>query len=139
LKNQFSVNNIILNMESKRQQKYARQIQKDLSDIFQKDLKGTFGQAFITITEVKATPDLGQIKAYLSVMLAPDKEGLLTEIREKTKQIRNILAGKIRHQVRIIPELQFFLDDTAEYAAKIDALISGLDIPPLKEGEVIEN
>jgi ribosome-binding factor A len=126
-------------MESKRQQKYSRQIQKDLSDIFQKDMKGAFGPAFITITEVKVSPDLGQVKAYISLMLAPDKEGLLTEIREKTKQIRNILAGKIRHQVRIIPELLFFLDDTAEYAAKMDAMISALDIPPLKEGEVIEN
>jgi ribosome-binding factor A len=126
-------------MESKRQQKFSRQIQKDLSEIFQKDLKGAFGNAFITITEVKVSPDLGQAKSYLSVMLAPDKEGLLQEIREKTKQIRNILAGKIRHQVRIIPELQFFLDDTAEYAAKMDALISNLEIPPLKEGEVIEN
>jgi ribosome-binding factor A len=126
-------------MESKRQQKFSRQIQKDLSEIFQKELKGAFGNAFITITEVKISPDLGQAKSYLSVMLAPDKEGLLDEIREKTKQIRNILANKIRHQVRIIPELLFFLDDTAEYAAKMDALISNLDIPPLKDGEVIEN
>ncbi len=126
-------------METKRQQKFSRQIQKDLSEIFQKELKGAFGNAFITITEVKVSPDLGQAKSYLSVMLAKDKEGLLEEIREKTKQIRNILAGKIRHQVRIIPELYFFLDDTAEYAAKMDALISNLEIPPLKEGEVIEN
>jgi ribosome-binding factor A len=126
-------------MESKRQQKFSRQIQKDLSDIFQKELKGAFGNAFITITEVKVTPDLSQAKSYLSMMLAPDKEGLLDEIREKTKQIRNILASKIRHQVRIIPELMFFLDDTAEYAAKMDAIISSLDIPPLKDGEVIEN
>ena len=87
-------------------------------------MKGTFGQAFITITEVKVSPDLGQAKSYISVMLAKDKEGLLDEIRDKTKQIRNILASKIRHQVRIIPELQFFLDDTAEYAAKMDAIIS---------------
>lgn len=126
-------------MESKRQQKFSRQIQKDLSDIFQKELKGAFGNSFITITEVKVSPDLSQAKSYLSMMLTKDKEGLLDEIRDKTKQIRNILASKIRHQVRIIPELQFFLDDTAEYAAKMDALISNLDIPPLKEGEVIEN
>ena len=126
-------------METKRQQKFSRQIQKDLSEIFQKELKGAFGNAFITITEVKVSPDMSQAKSYLSLMLVADKEGLLDEIRDKTKQIRNILAGKIRHQVRIIPELLFFLDDTAEYAAKMDAIISNLDIPPLKEGEVIEN
>ncbi len=124
-------------MDSKRQQKFSKQIQKDLSDIFQKDLKGAFGNAFITITEVKISPDLSQAKSYLSLMLVADKEALLDEIREKTKQIRNILAQKIRHQVRIIPELFFYLDDTAEYAAKMDAIFANLEIPPLKEGEVI--
>jgi ribosome-binding factor A len=49
------------------------------------------------------------------------------------------LGNKIRHQVRIVPELEFYLDDTAEYAAKMDALINSLDIPPLKEGEEIED
>lgn len=124
-------------METKRQQKFAKQIQKDLSEIFQKELKGAFGNVFITITEVKVSPDLSQAKSYLSLMLATDKEALIEEIQEKTKQIRNILSNKIRHQVRIIPELFFYLDDTAEYAAKIDALLANLDIPPLKEGEVI--
>jgi ribosome-binding factor A len=125
-------------MESKRQQKFSKQMQKDLSDIFQKDLKGAFGPAFITLTDVKMSPDLSQAKTYLSIMLAPSREETLREIRIKTNQIRNLLAGKIRHQVRIIPELQFYIDDTAEYAAKMDAIISALDIPPLKPGEVIE-
>ncbi len=124
-------------METKRQQKFARQMQKDLGDIFQKELKNEFGKAFITITEVKVTPDLSQVKSYLSIMLAPNKEETLEEIRDKTKQIRNILAGKIRHQVRIIPELSFYVDDTAEYAAKIDELFNSIVIPPLKEGETI--
>lgn len=125
-------------MESKRQQKFSRQIQKDLSEIFQKEMRSSFGNAFITITEVKVSPDLAIARLYLSFMLTNDKAGLLHDIKEKTKQIRSILANKIRHQVRIIPELEFFLDETAEYAAKMDALISGLDIPPLKEGEKIE-
>jgi ribosome-binding factor A len=126
-------------MESKRQLKFARQIQKDLSDIFQKEMRASLGSAFITITEVKMTPDLGIARTYLSFMLSKDKEGLLLDIREKTKQIRSILGNKIRHQVRIVPELEFYLDDTAEYAAKMDALINSLDIPPLKEGEEIED
>lgn len=125
-------------MESKRQLKVARQLQKDLSDIFQKDMQATFGKTFVTITEVKMSPDLSQAKVYLSLLMSNDPEGLLKDIREKTKHIRNLLAIKIRHQVRIIPELLFFLDDTAEYAAKMDELISKLDIPPLKEGEEIE-
>jgi ribosome-binding factor A len=125
-------------MDSKRQQKVNSQIQKDLSDIFQKDLKGEFGPAFITVTEVKISPDLSQAKIYLSVMLVNDKEGFLKDVRIKTKQIRNLLGIKVRHQFRIVPELLFFLDDSAEYASKIDELLSKLDIPPLKEGEEIE-
>ena len=125
-------------MESKRQQKFASQIQKDLSEIFQKEMRSTFGNAFVTITDVKVTPDLALARLYLSFMLAPNKQMLLDDIREKSKQIRAILGNKIRHQVRIIPELEFYLDDTAEYAAKMTSIIEKLDIPPLKEGEVIE-
>jgi ribosome-binding factor A len=117
-------------MESKRQQKFAKLIQKDLSDIFQKDVKSLFGNAFITITEVKMTPDLGQAKIYLSFMLAPNKESLLDDIREKSKSIRQMLGNRIRNQARIIPELSFFIDDSIEYAAKMNELISGLNIPP---------
>ncbi len=126
-------------MDSKRQQKFARLIQKDLSEIFQKDMRSTFGNAFITITDVKVTPDLSIARTYLSFMLAADKEGLIADIREKAKHIRGILGHKIRHQARIIPDLEFYLDDTAEYAAKMDQIISQLDIPPLKEGEEIED
>jgi ribosome-binding factor A len=124
-------------MESKRQQQYAKLIKQDLSEIFQKDMQATFGKAFVTITDVKVTPDLAIARAYLSFMLTNDKDGLLHDIREKSKQIRGTLGNKLRHQVRIIPNLEFYVDDTAEYAAHMDALISNLDIPPLKEGEVI--
>ncbi|WP_420153093.1 30S ribosome-binding factor RbfA [Siphonobacter sp.] len=117
-------------MESKRQQKFARQIQKDLGDIFQREMRNQFGNAFITVTDVKVSPDLGVARAYLSFLLTEDKDQLLKSIQEKTKQIRQILANKIRNQVRIIPELQFFLDDTSEYAAKMDALFAGITIPP---------
>ena len=126
-------------MESKRQQQYGKLIKQDLSEIFQKDMQTTFGKAFVTITDVKVTPDLAIARAYLSFMLTNDKEGLLNDIREKSKTIRGILGNKLRHQVRIIPNLEFFVDDTAEYAAHMDALISNLEIPPLKAGEVIED
>ena len=117
-------------MESKRQQKFARQIQKDLGEIFQKEMRSNFGEAFITVTDVKVSPDLGIARAYLSFLLVDNKQALLTQIQEKTKAIRQILANKIRNQVRVIPELQFFIDDTSEYAAKMDALFAGLVIPP---------
>ncbi len=117
-------------MDSKRQQKFARLIQKDLGEIFQKESKNLFEGAFITVTEVKVTPDLGIARAYLSFMLTNDREGILKLINENNKVIRSTLAQKIRHQVRVIPELQFFIDDSADYAAKIDELFSNITIPP---------
>jgi ribosome-binding factor A len=124
-------------MESKRQQKFARLIQKDLSDIFQKEMKTLIGNAFVTVADVKMTPDLSIARIYLSFMLAPSKNMLLEDIKESSNQIRKVLGNKIRNQARIVPELEFFIDDTAEYAAKIDALFASIEIPPLKEGEVI--
>jgi ribosome-binding factor A len=117
-------------MESKRQQKFARLIQKDLSEILQRDAKSLFNGAFITVTDVKVSPDLGLAKVYVSFMLAKDKTGLLDTIKDKTKSIRQMLASKIRNQVRVIPELAFYLDDTIEHATKMDALIANLHIPP---------
>ncbi|CAA9269124.1 MAG: Ribosome-binding factor A [uncultured Cytophagales bacterium] len=120
-------------MDNKRQQKFSRLIQKELGDIFQREGKAHFGSAFITVTRVEVSPDLGVARIYLSFMLAPSKQMLLEDIREKTKLIRQSLGNRIRHQARVIPELVFFLDETAEYAAKMDTLISGLNIPPAPE------
>lgn len=120
-------------MDNKRQQKFSRLIQKELSEIFQREGKAHFGNAFITVTRVDVSPDLGVARVYLSFMLAPSKQLLLEDIREKVKLIRQHLGNRIRHQARVIPELVFFLDATAEYAAKMDTLISGLNIPPATE------
>ncbi len=122
-------------MESKRQQKFGRQIQKDLSDIFQKDFKEILGKGMVTITDVKVSPDLSLARVYLSFLLVDKPQQVVDQLENNTKAIRNALANKIRHQVRIIPHLSFFLDDTAEYAAKIDALFEGLVIPPATDDE----
>ena len=117
-------------MESKRQQKFGRQIQKDLSEIFQKEFKEIFGGAMVTITDVKISPDLSLARCYLSFLLVEQPNEIMKELEFKNKAIRNALANRIRKQVRIIPNLAFFLDDTAAYAAKIEALFDGLVIPP---------
>lgn len=122
-------------MESKRQQKFGRQIQKDLSDIFQKEFKEIFGRGMVTITDVKMSPDLSAARCYLSFLLVEDPQRIVDVLEEKTKAIRNALANRIRHQVRIIPHLSFYLDDTAAYAAKIEALFEGLVIPPATDEE----
>ena len=124
-------------MDSKRQQKFSRLIQKELGDIFQQDTKSLFGKAWITVTQARVSPDLGVAKVYLSFLLAENKGELLGQINEQKKAIRQALAVRIRNQVRVIPELVFFMDDTAEYAAKMNTLIAGLEIPaaPDEAGE----
>ena len=99
-------------MESKRQQKVARKIQKDLSDIFQKEGRSWFDNAFITVTIVRMSPDLGLARVYLSFLVT-----------------KNATLMLVRHQLRIVPELAFYMDDTAEYAAKIETLFAGIEIP----------
>lgn len=116
-------------MESKRQLQYSKLIQLELSEIFQRDSKHLFGNAFITVTRTEISPDLSVAKSYLSFMLVENKDQMLELVREKTKSIRQVLGNKIRNQARIIPSLVFFLDDSAEYAVKMDKIISNLTIP----------
>jgi len=89
-----------------------------------------FGAAFITVSGVQVSPDFSIATIYLSLTLSKKPQVLLEEIREKGKQIRTLLSSRIRHQVRIIPELRFFIDDSLLEAEKMDKLIASLNIPP---------
>ncbi|CCH01560.1 ribosome-binding factor A [Fibrella aestuarina BUZ 2] len=122
-------------MESKRQQKVARQLQKDLSEIFQRELPHAFNGAFITVTNVRVSPDLGIARVYLSFLAAKNKQLLLEAVEEKGRSIRQLLGERVRHQLRIVPDLQFYIDDTAEYADKMDKLFAGLVIPPATDDD----
>lgn len=118
-----------------RQQKFSKLLQKELSDIFQRDKRGFLDNAFISIAEVKVSPDLGVAKVYISMMLAKDKEAVLEKINQHKKEIRKTLGDRIRNQVRIIPELAFFIDEVEEKAMRMDELIKGLHIPPFDKSE----
>ncbi|KQS33528.1 30S ribosome-binding factor RbfA [Dyadobacter sp. Leaf189] len=122
-------------MESKRQQKVGRQIQKDLGEIFQKDAQHLINGSIVTITAVRVTPDLGIARAYLSFLPDNKKTILLETIKENTRFIRQKLGERVRHQLRIVPHLQFYMDDTAEYAAKMELLFSDIVIPPAAPDE----
>ncbi len=119
-------------MESKRQKKYARLLQKELGEIFQQNANSVFDGAFITVTLLKASPDLRQAKVYLSFLLVPNKQAMLDKVRENTKFIRQILGSRLRNVVKYIPELAFFLDDTEDVRAEVESLFKGLDIPEEK-------
>ena len=121
--------------ESTRQQKYAKLIQKDMSDIFQKDKMGIFANTFVSVIDVKMSADLSIAKIYLSMMLVKDKEALLNKVNHHKGEIRRELGNKIGKQVRIIPELIFIIDEVEENASHIDQIIDSLDIPPADEEE----
>jgi ribosome-binding factor A len=110
-------------MESTRQQKISRLIQKDLGAIFQQESRRLFEGALITVTKVHVSKDLSVAKTYLSLFLTKDKEALLELIRKHTKEIRHGLGIRVHNQLRIVPDLQFFLDDSLDYIENIDQLL----------------
>lgn len=122
-------------MESKRQQKFGRLLQKELSEIFQRDIPHLFKNTMVTVTEVHVSPDLSVAKAFLSFMLAPNQQQLLEVVNERKSEVRNMLGRRIRKEVRHVPELVFFLNESADYAAHMDRVISQLDIPPAPANE----
>lgn len=113
-----------------RQQKFARLIQKEISEIFQQDKRGYLGNAFVTIADVQVSPDLSVARIYVSMMLQEDKAAILQRIESHKKEIRRDLGNRIGKQVRIIPELIFYVDKVEEEAMRLEALIRSLNIPP---------
>ena len=114
-------------MESKRQQKFSRVIQKDLGEIFQREGNNLLPNSMITVTKVRATPDLGIVRVYLSFFNAPDNILAINTIKAKTAEIRYILGKKIKDQVRGVPQLEFFIDDTNEYVDRMDQIFTRIN------------
>lgn len=109
-------------METTRQQKISRFIQKELSEILRKDTQLLSG-VIITVTAVRITPDLSLAKVYLSLFPSSKSQELLTALKTNVKTIRFDLGKKVGKQLRIIPELAFYLDDSLDYVEKIDSLL----------------
>lgn len=116
-------------MESKRQQKFASLLQQELATVFQRDVPHLFTGLAPGISAIRVSPDLGSARVYLSALLAGSGEQLLEQVRDNEKVIRLALAKRVRQQVRVVPALQFFLDDSAAYAARMDEVFGGLSIP----------
>lgn len=110
-------------MEGKRLIKVSRQIQKDLGEIFQRQALALFQGKMITVTTVRVTPDLGLAKVYVSIFPPENKEAIMEAIKHNTKTLRHELAQRIRNQMRIVPELAFYIDDSLDYIEKIDRLL----------------
>ena len=112
-------------MQSTRQNKICRLIQQDMGDIFLREMKGVLGPSLITVTNVNMTPDLSIARIYVSIMVigqgSPDS--ILAIIRENTSDLRRRLGLREGKQLRIIPQLEFFLDDTLDYIDNINRLL----------------
>ena len=125
--------------ESKRQQKFSRLLQKELSDVFQRDIQHLFNNSFVTVTGVRMSPDLSVAKVDLSFMLAQNPQALLENINDHKSEVRGALGRRIGKDVRRVPELIFYLNENADYASRMDKLINGLDIPPASEEDEEED
>ena len=110
-------------MENTRQEKIAKQIQRDIAEIFQRDIAESLHGVLTTVTAVRVSPDLGYAKVYVSVFPFEKAQATLDIIEQQNKLIRGALGRRMRFQVKVIPELQFFIDDSLEYIENIDSLL----------------
>ena len=109
-------------MQETRQNRIARLLQKELASIFQSQTRARHG-VLVSGTRVKVSPDLSICTAYLSIFPSDKAEELLTNINKNEKTIRYDLGQRVHNQLRIIPELRFFIDDSLDYIERIDELL----------------
>lgn len=109
--------------ESKRQKQVAGLLNEELNDIFRRMGLNMIDGGMVSIASVKITPDLFDARVYLSMFQVKDTQAVLHKFEEKNKEIRKELGLRVRHQLRSIPELKFFIDDTLDYVFKMEELL----------------
>ena len=110
-------------MESTRQQKVARQIQKDISDIFTKEAAAFLKGSMVTVTVVRISPDLSVAKVFLSIFPFANSARVMDALEQNNWLVRKALGSRVKHQLKQVPELAFNLDDSLEYIENIDSLL----------------
>lgn len=111
------------NGASTRQLKVAKELQKDLAEIIRSKGMAAFGGAMVSVTEVRISPDLSVAKVYVSVFPSSKAEAVMQMINENSRALRGELGHHVAKQLRIVPELVFFLDSTLDYVEHIDELL----------------
>ena len=109
-------------MQETRQNRIARLLQKELAEIFQAQTRAMHG-VLVSVTRVRISPDLSICTAYLSIFPSDNAQQMLDNIRRNEKSVRYELGPRVRNQLRIIPELRFFIDDSLDYLEHIDQLL----------------
>jgi ribosome-binding factor A len=110
-------------MESTRQQKVARLLQRDLAEIMRLKSRIFGSGVMVSVTVVRMTPDLGLAKVYLSIFPSDNSEEVLKAVEKASRNIRYELGTLVGKQLRVVPELKFYLDDSFDYAKRIDDLL----------------
>ena len=109
--------------QSTRQQKVARELQRDLAEIIRSKGMAAFGGAMVTVSEVRVSPDLSIAKVYVSIFPSSKQEEVMKVLEESGKSIRGELGRQVAKQLRIVPELDFYLDTTLDYVEHIEELL----------------
>lgn len=108
--------------ENKRQKQIGGLINEELAGIFQRLGLNIVDGGMVSISSVKITPDLLEARVYLSIFNAPDNKAVLKKIEDRSWEIKKELAAKVKHQLRRIPELKYYLDDTLDHVFKMEEL-----------------
>ncbi|MEP6927104.1 MAG: 30S ribosome-binding factor RbfA [Ginsengibacter sp.] len=113
--------------EGKRQKQVASEILKELNDIFLKMGLNMQDGGMVSISSVKITPDLFEARVYLSLFKVKSPDAALEKFKERTSEIRGNLGNRMRHQLRSIPQLTFYIDDTLDYVFQIEKLLDDIN------------
>ncbi|ANW96927.1 ribosome-binding factor A [Wenyingzhuangia fucanilytica] len=124
--------------ETNRQKKIAGVIQKDLAEVLQADARNGLRGVIISVSKVSVTADLGQAKAYLSVFPSEKREEIIKAVNANVVGIRHELAQRTKHQLRRMPNLLFFGDDSLDYIENIDDSLKGKDVNPIYNPEILD-
>lgn len=124
-------------METNRQKKIAGVLQKDLVDVLQNAAREGMKGVIISVTKVSVTTDLSVAKVYLSIFPNDKRDELIEGIKTNTALIKHELAQRTRNQLRRMPELTFYLDDSLDYIEDIDASLRGDVENPIKNPEIL--
>ena len=112
-----------MEQESTRQQKVGKQLQKDLADIIRQQGMALYGGAMVTVTGVRMSPDLGLARVHLSIFPSVKTPEVMNTVAQHNRAIRGELGKRVAKQMRIVPELSFFVDDSLDYVSRIDELL----------------
>lgn len=123
--------------ETNRQRKIAGVLQEDLVDVLQRAAQDGMKGVIISVSKVSVTADLGVAKVYLSVFPSDKRDEIVDGVKSNTPLIRHEMAKRTRHQLRRMPELLFFGDDSLDYIEDIDRSLKGDDVDPIKNPDVL--